>query len=58
MLYVREDSLQQVYEMGWLPYPLSSNEDKTEDIDHDESIPSRADYSYEYDRKSGGWICH
>ena len=55
--YVREDSLQQVYEMGWLPNPISNDEDNTEEIDHDESIPSRADSSYEYDRKSGGWIC-
>ena len=52
--YVREDSLKEVYEMGWLPNPISINEDKTEDIDHDESISSRADCSYEYDRKSGG----
>jgi hypothetical protein len=55
--YVREDSLQQVYEMGWLPSPISNDEDNTEEIDHDESIPSRADSSYVYDRKSGGWIC-
>ena len=55
--YVREDSLQQVYEMGWLPNPISINEGNTEEIDHDESTSSRADSSYEYDRKSGGWIC-
>ena len=55
--YVREDSLQQVYEMGWLPNPISNNEDKLEEIDHDEPILSRTDCSYEFDRKSGGWIC-
>ena len=55
--YVREDSLQQVYEMGWLPNPIGNNEDKTEDINHDESISSCADCNYEYDRKTRGWIC-
>lgn len=55
--YVREDSLQQVYEMGWLPNPISINEGNTEEIDHDESIPSREDCNYEYDGKTRGWIC-
>ena len=27
--YVREDSLQQVYEMGWLPNPISNDEGNT-----------------------------